>query len=57
MEEYQLVFLTWLAKFAAFCVAALFVLTLIDRRWRAARGRNSAPAPRPIQGMSRHRTP
>ncbi len=56
MEDYQLVFLTWLAKFAAFCVVALFVLNIIDRRWRAARAQKTSTDTHPTLGMSRRRT-
>ncbi len=57
MEEYQLVFVLWLAKFAAFCVVALFVLNVIDRRWRAPRAQTPPAASRAPLAMSRSRTP
>lgn len=56
MEEYQLVFLMWLAKFAVFCVVTLFALNVIDRRWRAARAQKSAPDTGTKLAMSRRRT-
>lgn len=57
MEDYQLVFVVWLAKFAIFCVVALFLLTVVDRRWRAARARKAPAATRPQLAMSRPRSP
>lgn len=56
MEEYQVVFLMWFAKFSVFCVAALFALNLIDRRWRALRAQKSASEARPALAMSRRRS-
>lgn len=56
MEEYQLVFLMWLAKFAVFCVVTLFALNVIDRRWRAARAQKSSPDTGTKLAMSRRRT-
>jgi len=56
MEEYQLVFLMWLAKFAVFCVVTLFALNVIDRRWRAAREQKASTDTRTTLAMSRRRT-
>ncbi len=56
MEEYQLVFVNWLMKFAVFCVIALVVLNVIDRRRRAGPEQKSSTGSRASLAMSRRRT-